>query len=310
MKIKRRYFVWCLVCLLVVCSIIPSSLYAEATSSQSLKIKKIDFYIDNLHPLFYDTPKVNPNSQPRLYYNFYIYIDNLQNHISNIKEVQIQNGFGIYWRIDHKSEVNLVWGYIGSSSGWFDTVTSNNSAVLSIQDLKAVIIMNDGTVIEEVFSIPEPGALKPDTKGFVFADTYRGKMDDNYVPALKYGSIQRVQLKDDTFYIDFNINDSRVANGKLMLYDKKRNYIGESKIFINVYSREILDGLNQGKAFYTDGTNNTVELTNYDIILEKGRKANQIKYVALKLMDGNQFIGTETPDLFYYDSYSQVHPIE
>ncbi|MGE5582927.1 MAG: hypothetical protein ACM3X9_10385 [Bacillota bacterium] len=278
-----------------------TTMFAE--SAKTLQITKIDTHIENIHPSFW-AGETNPNG-PRLFYDFYIYIDNLRQNIRKIKEVRIENKYGTYWIIEHKHHQNLNKGYIGGGL-WYDSTISKNGAILTLKDMKAIITLTNKTTVEEPFSIPEPGALSPANIDFVYCETYRGKLTKAHSPALKLGIINSAALVDNTFTINFTINDQRVANGILKFYDQNKKYVGETDDFMNPVTGEVLEFLNDGKEFYTDERANTFRINDSQIYYEKGRHSSDAHYVELVLYDGAQFASSNNPDDYLYVSRSEL----
>ena len=280
---------------------------AYSALANPITISKVEYIIENIHPTFWgDKPD---SSFPRLFYNFFIYINDFKNSINNVKEVGVEDPHGIYWVINLKK--NTSYGYIGGYVRFYNTALSETGSVLAMKNIKVIIITKDGQKIEYPISLPEPGKIETSEKSYLFVETYRGKLQNNYVQALKLGKISSAAIVDkNQLVLDFSIDDSRVFNGRVVLYDKKMNYLGESRQFIIPFSKEILSTLNKGDNFFVDNQINHLTLNESQVAFEKGGKISKVKYINLWLTDGAQFADAENPDYFNYVSRSEIFEVD
>ena len=278
----------------------------SADKKAEISITQIDYLIENIHPTYW--AEYNADSE-RLFYNFFIYIDKLKDKIKKIKQARIYNVYGTYWELNLEKELDLKEGYLGGICDFSDTLLTENGSLLALKDLKVEITLTSGRKVEQTFSIAEPGSMTP-TKGFIYSETYRGKITPDRVPALKLASIAAADRTNRRYRIRFSVNDSRVTGGSLWLLNQDKNYIGETKKFINPYSSEVSPFINDGKTFYTDGTENRFECDESQLTLEEGNKAADIKYVLVHLNDGAQYADSQDPSNYNYDSISELFPLE
>lgn len=291
--------------IILVFNVCGSVLFA-ADKKDEITITQIDYLIENIHPTYW--AEYNSDSE-RLFYNFFIYIDKLKEKIKKIKQVRIYNVYGTYWELDLQKELDLEEGYLGGICDFSDTLLTGNGSLLSLKDLKVSLLLNNGKKVEQIFSMAEPGSLNP-VKNFVYSETYRGKIAPDRILALKLGAIAAVERSGGQYSFRFTIDDARVSGGSLWLLNQAKNYIGETKKFVNPYSGEVTQFLNNGKAFYTNGTENLYQCDESQLILEDGNKVTDIKYILLHLNDGAQYADSQDPANYNYDSISELFPLE
>lgn len=294
--------------LLVILSLMSSvSLIAASEQTKPMIVKKVDAIIDNIHPSLLS--KEITSGVPRLFCTLYIHLEDFQETYSQIKEAGVYDSFDTYWPIDLKKDVNPNYGFLRLV--FFNSKLSESGSLLSIKDLTVYLKLKDEQVIEYPFSIPEPGAAAPTKMDFVYAESYHGKMQTTYIPALKLGSIRFARFEDKkTINLDFMVNDKRVFNGRIVFYDKNMKYLGESRPFVTSFSKEILSTLNKGTAFNVNNQINRLILSESQIQFTKGGKMSKIKYAGLWLSDGAQFTNSDNPDNYNYASHSEIYEIK
>lgn len=284
------------------------SAFATSHKCADIEIISVDYLIENIHPSYWDGA-FDPES-PRLYFNIYISIKDLKENLNLLQEVRVYDMYNNFWTIDLPDQANLDLGYLGGMLFWYDKVLSKNSTLLTIKDLTIRITTTDGKIIKYPLSLAEPGAAKPSSTKFIFAEPYRGRTSDFHTPALKLGIIQSVILNEAEIKAKFTIEDPRVANGCFQFFDEDRHFIGESPRFINSYSGEFLASLNNGNVLHLNNMENLFTLALNEIEFTDGLSAADISYIQLLLTDGGQFAETNDPTNFYYTSRSEMIPVE
>jgi len=278
-----------------------------ATEKKSnIKINKIDFYVENIHPSYWDA---DDEAKTRLHYNFFIYIENLKEVIDQISVVKVFDQHDNSWTIDPKKQLDLEKGFVGGRERWYNYSFTDESTLIAIKDLKVVVTLVDGSEVVQSFSIPEPGMLNC-TKNYVYSEGYRGKISPNHVQALKLAEIKEAKLSKNILTVNFAVNDKRVSNGYLALLDKDKKYIGSSDWFVKEVSKEIMFALNKGKDLYINNKTNVLQLINTQIGFEEEKTISDARYVLIYLYDGLQFDNTKDAGSFYYISVSELKPIK
>lgn len=303
MKVQKLLLIF----LMLALTITLGSLGISAMEKETVvKITKIDFYVENIHPSYWE---VDDQAKTRLHYNFFIYIENLKEVIEQISSVKIYDQHNNSWTIDPKEQVNLEKGILGGKERWYNNSYTDSSSMIAIKELKAVITLVDGTKVEKSFSIPEPGSLNC-TKSYLYSEGYSGKISANHVSALKLAEITDARIKQGVLKVNFKVNDQRVSNGYLALLDKDQNYIGSSDWFTKEVSRETLSVLNKGKYFYVNNKLNTIQMLNPQLEFEEGKNLSDARYVMIYLYDGLQFDNTNNVGEFYHISISESKQIK
>jgi len=285
----------------VTCANMP--VFADNSSKNSIEIESVDYKIENIHPRFWQGD-FNPND-PRLYITFYIYIKNLENCINNIKKVEVFDSSDNPWTINLEQNTNESMLFIGGGTRFFDKMLSNTGAVLYLNNYRVVITTQENQKISKSFTICEPGQKEGSRKKYLFSEDYRGQKDDSYSEALKWGKIESALHRNGTFDIKFTVNDGRTINAKLEFYDKNKNFLGSTPWFINSFSKESSDSLNNGTKLYTDGQINTIQVKDKEIEVEKFKKINKAKFIVLVTKDGKQHANSKNPADFNHESYSE-----
>jgi hypothetical protein len=277
--------------------------FAANSSGNAIEIESIDYVVENIHPRYWQGD-FNPK-EPRLFITFYIYIKNLENCIDSIKKVEVYDSSGNPWTINLDKNTDDSMRFIGAGTRFFDETLSNSGSVLYINNYRVVITTKENEKISESFSVCEPGQKEGSAKKFLFNEDYRGQKNNSYIEALSWGKIDSAIYRKGTFDVNFSVNDRRVFNARLEFYDKNKKYLGATRWFINSHSKEILDSLNNGNNFHTDGQINNVQVINQEIEVEKSKNIKKTKFIVLITKDGNQYANSEDPDNFNHESFSE-----
>ncbi|HOJ78620.1 MAG TPA: hypothetical protein PLZ08_11195 [Bacillota bacterium] len=279
---------------------------SNVAANTDIKISKIEYLVNSFHPSYFGLDE--DSSVPRLFLNVYVTINNLNKNIKSIKEVKFTDSLDNSYVINLKEQTkNIKNDFIRII--YVNTKLSEKSALLPTK-YKVTITTKDDQVIEEQFSVAEPGSNNANNKSYLYNEAYRGKVDKDYFQALKMGTIKAARIENKTITIDFLVNEPRAFNGLIVFFDKKRNYIGESRLFKTAFSGEILNSLNNGEGFYINNKNNQIILTEAQINFEKGKKLSSVKYVMLMLTDGAQYANSDKPDLYDYASRSPLFEVQ
>lgn len=281
--------------------------WAEENSG-NIKIKEVDYYLENIHPSYWDEGVMAKTS---LFLNVYLYIDDLKAKIDTIQNIVLCDNQGSVWKLNPKDYCNLELGYLGGSTRLYDVKMSQNASLLSIKDWKVILELKDGGKVERVFSIPAPGESQPNAKNeFAYTEKFRGAIGAGYIPALSLAKVSSKEYKNNHFKFTFSVKDRRVVNGSIVFLDKNKRYLGETVLFINGYTKENVDFVNDGQTFSNDGQTNTVHLLPADLRLEGKQKISKIKYLQVCLIDGGQFKNNQEQSNFYYQSLSELIPVK
>jgi hypothetical protein len=280
-----------------------TNVWAANSPAKTIEIDSVDYMIENINPLYWQD--VSNLKVPRIFITFYIYINNLENCIDTIKKVEVYDSSDKPWIMDLKKNTDASMRYIGGGTRFFDTTLSLTGSVLFLNNYQVVITTKDNEKIIKPFTICEPGQKEGSTKRFLFSADYRGQKDDSYVEALRWGKISSAAYQNGTFDVDFTINDERTSNARMEFYDQKKNYLGATPWFVNSFSKETIDSLNNGGKLHTEGQMNHLQIMNNEIMVNKSKKISKTKYVVLITKDGNQYGDSDNPDNFNHNSCSE-----
>lgn len=262
-----------------------SSQNTKETTNQDNKkisIKKIEVLIDNIDSSFWKK-KMEDQS---LYYNFYIYYNEPDLTANDIAFCNVSSVFDIKWTIDLNEYFNPESNYIGGIGRWYDSKISNNGSVLGIKDLKVSIKLKNNYILNYNLSLNGPDEYNS-VYSNVYNEDYKGEKNGSYISAIKRAKIINKEKLENSLKIEFSVDDIRVNTGEIWLYNKDNQYIGEARnSFINVYSREISDYLNNGKVLNTSGEVNIINLKRENIEYDNEKfKFEDINYTHVVLKD-------------------------
>jgi hypothetical protein len=219
------------------------------------------------------------------FYDFWIYYTGTF-ALSDIEYARVYNNNKTRWW-----DIPLVEDYFTSEyiGGWFSFYDNDYFNTLPIGNLTAEIKLKNGSISSFDKVIPAPGSTT--TLGYEKVYT-----EDCSVPP--YNSINMIYRPVVTgstisyggseLTINFAIDDSRVYNGWVWLYDSSNNTVAYSTLHFRDSTNGNLTSI-ISSPFQNDGTPNTVSITNTDLTFITGRSFNEIAKLIVVVTDGNQF---------------------
>lgn len=275
---------------------------------EAVIITKVYSLIENIHSTYWADAKESDSSV--LYYNFFIYIDNLKENIRRIKDVSVYDKYGLLKKYDLEQEVDWEDGCIGRNGRVYDNQLSYSQSLILNEGFRVEVVTNDGMKQTKLFALSDPGTVQAVGAQYLYAESFRGPITADFKPAFKLGWITEVQLKKDGLDVYFTMSDPRVFNGCLRLMDKDKNCLAELDYFVQYPTGKLSTALNHGKAVHGDNRPNLYQLDFSRVKLEKGHRLSDVKYLMLILTDGKQFIGKEFLGLYTNCSYSKFYPVD
>ncbi|OHD14450.1 MAG: hypothetical protein A2086_09010 [Spirochaetes bacterium GWD1_27_9] len=262
-------------------------LFNEAVKQENktLTIKKIETIIENIDYSYWNTS----NSNNSLYYNFYIYYNENDIEINDIEYCKLKDMNDRNWTINLNEYFDSEDKYIGGYFRFYDNDISNNGSVLMLKDLRIIIKLKNNIVNYDL-NIDSPTNPNNENSNseylFVYNEDYKGRINKNYIYAIKRSEILNKEKKENNIKIEFIIDDKRVKTGKIWFYNKENKYSAYSKtMFVNEYSGEIANFINNGKIFNTDGNINILNIKNEEIQYKNNSKFEDITYCHIMLSD-------------------------
>jgi len=187
--------------------------------------------------------------------------------------------------------------------GYFIFKEDHNA--VPIGDMQAAIKAKDGDVstLDRTFTAP----ASTSTMGYGYAYSENGSaLNSTYVPAIKRPTVTAHAIDDlaAQLSVTFAVNDSRVYDGYLWLYDGADTYIGYSSYFRGSADGVVSSIVNGGTTFNTDGSPNVVLLGSPDITLSAGYDFSNIAKVVVVVTDGTQYAAAGRYNAHDYRAYS------
>jgi hypothetical protein len=187
--------------------------------------------------------------------------------------------------------------------GYF-TFNEDHNAV-PIGDMQAAIKVKDGDVstLDRTFTAP----ASTSTMGYDYAYSENGNaLNSTYVPAIKRPTVtaHSIDYLASQLSVTFAVNDNRVYDGYLWLYDGADTYIGYSSYFRGSADGAVSTIVNGGTTFNTDGSSNVVVTGSADVTLFAGYDFMSIAKVVVVVTDGTQYASAGRYNTCDYRAYS------
>ena len=200
-----------------------------------------------------------------------------------------------YWSIQKDSGYfNKERKYIGGYTRFWNTYYSFNGSVLPIGPIKFEVKIKNRDKATYNFTVPAPGSLTQDNYNFIYTEDYTTS-NSKYTPMIKRANITS-KTKDSinkNITIKFTTTDGLFFSGWVWFFDNNREYVGKSPYFRTFsIDKNISKIINNGTAIYTNGTENTLSISNSDITYATGFSFSDIQKFVVVLTDGKQYINT------------------
>ena len=250
------------------------------STPKTVTVTGLGWVIENLPQSYWSSPQ--PST---CYYDFWIYYTgNIS--LGDIEHARIYNS-GKTWKWD----ISLVEANFKSTNigGWLRFYAGNAPNTLPIGTLTAEIKLKNSIVSSYDKVIPAPGSTT--TLGYSNVYTEEcGTPPANSIDMIKRPAVTgpSINYSEQTLSINFTIDhDIRVFNGWVWLYDESNYTVAYSK----THFKDSVGALTSiiSSSFSTDGTPNTVSITNDDLIFLTSKSFSDIKKFMVVVTDGNQF---------------------
>jgi len=270
-----------------------------------LTIRNVDSVVSNFHPNF------RPNSA-RI--TFYIDFSKAV-QASEIESIKIVAEYATNrsWTIDDSDYMtdNLYEFQDGTTgiavNNLFTEALSDNASAIYLGDYVLTVTLKDSKILSYTHNVPAPSSKGTNGKKYGYTENYSNtaNLSAEYVPLLKRAQIQSAVLSGaaSKLTVMFAINDSRVYNGSIWMYDKDNNFVGRLKDGLrDPETGMVSSSLNTGTVFKTGGALNTVTVDASQISFQQGKSFNDVAELHVVLYDGRQY--KDTSNVFEIDSES------
>lgn len=264
-----------------------------------LAVDKVGWVIYNYDPTFSATASAR--------IRFYIDFKSTEVKPEDIKSIEIINehSTNLSWTVDSADSIkeNLKTTSTGNifyqTGRLFSTSYSENGSVLPLGNYDFYITPTEGEVVKYTHLVPATGSKSTNAKKYTFSEDYVNANNPlaDYDPLLKRAKISAAFLdaSQTRLTVKFNVNDTRVYDGSVWLYDTDGNYIGYTQDgFRDFETGQITSNINSGNSFKTGGAENSVVVEAPQLSFEDGKGISDIAFTHIALYDGWQFKDTDS----------------
>jgi hypothetical protein len=209
------------------------------------------------------------------YFNIWVEASD-PNGIDDIEWVQVQDPEYTTWVLkDSSTGVDLY----NKEGGFFGGMIRCNSIryphAVCLGQYKVLVLDSFGNEAKDTIYFSQPGSTLG--TGFIFSEDYTGVAA---IEMLNRAIITNVTKEPNDITIEFEVDDTRVYNGLVILYNDSAEFIASSDYFKNT--------INSGTGIYTDGTTNILQIQSSEF--ELGSYTwDDVKGFHIVLTDGAQY---------------------
>jgi hypothetical protein len=225
--------------------------------------------VENIDPTYWT--KSGSVSNATVHRGFWIYAHDPEG-AQDITYIKVTDPDGTFWLLqdDYDSQYDF-WG------GWhFYSSASPHSAKLGLYEV--LVEDSAGHRIQTSIAFNSPGSTSG--SGFVYSESYTGNTAGGTAALKRATGLSGAKVAND-LTVSFQVNDSRVHEGYVWLYDDAENYVGWTDRFGGV--------INAGAGIFTNDALNTLQLPSSQLILEAGRNFSDVAGFHVVLTDGAQY---------------------
>jgi sulfatase modifying factor 1 len=215
--------------------------------------------------------------------------------IDDVIYVEVSNPQDRYWILrDSSSGIDLYDPEYKRfiANGLWSSVNPNS---IILGQYTAFVLDSDFNSATNTINFSSPGTTLPE-EGFIYSEDYK-RVTDGGIEMLKRASITNFVKGEDSITIEFQVDDTRVFNGYVWIYDGSPEYITYSDYFINT--------INYGSGIFNDGTTNTLTIQSSDLDLGS-YTWDDINGFHVILTDGVQYSPKETWDHRSVSQYKTI----
>jgi len=274
----------------------------------AIAIDRVDAVVESLGPDF-----LTQNQDSYTYLVFSIYVSLKSATFDDIDGVTVfTSGKESHWSIDAKKYWDPGKRMIGGFGiRYSDTVYSIDGGISPLTGYTAEIRLKDGSVVAKAFDIPPPnGEFPPGGARYASDDRYDGILSDGFVPALARPAVAAARIVGDNLELEFSINDDRVANAFISLYDADKKTIGASQYAYRTSNWAPAPELNDGRGLLLDGGANHWAIPIGAFGGDSAAAMARARTIVIFSCDGSQFVGGPRQGSFNYLSCSARSQID
>ena len=212
--------------------------------------------------------------------------------IDDIVYVEISNPDDRYWVLLDRSSDNDFFDPIYTVFFANLLYSSDSPNAIILGQYRAYVQDSAGNQATATINFSSPGTALPE-EGFIYSEDYLGSTVGG-IEMLKRASVTNSIKEEDSIIVEFQVDDARVYNGYVWLYNDSSEYITWSGYFKNT--------INSGSGILNDGSTNTLQIQSSD--LDLGYYSwGHIKGFHIVLTDGTQYSPDDNWDHRSISSY-------
>jgi hypothetical protein len=211
-----------------------------------------------------------------------------------------------HWNVDFKKYWDAGKRMIGGYGiRYSDAVYSLDGGVDPLTGYTVEIRLKDGSLVSKAFDIPPPNGKSP-PGGALYAvdDRYDGIKSSGFVPVIARPVVSSARIAGDRLELEFVINDDRVANVFVSLYDADKKVIGSSQFAYRTNNWAPAPELNEGRGLLIDGGSNRWVIPLGAFGGDPASTLARARTLTIFSLDGRQFVGGPKQGAYNYLSCS------
>lgn len=240
------------------------------------------------------------------YIKFFIQFESKNLQIYHLDEIKITSPEGRTWTFDSYNKINPNFDRNDKAFTTNQLFSSSHPNYMPIGDYEILITDNNDIKKKYTINIPVPGEAS--SLDYVNSYTEDYLLDfipeSNQVPMLNRAKIKSVEKVPNEVAVTFLIEDDRVGNGSVYLYNGSGKLMAISNHFINKETDDINNQLNNGVSFNRNGSDNVLLLTEEGLDYKSDDYLiSSIKKVKILLEDGEKYEGKVDSNFVSLSSY-------
>lgn len=240
-----------------------------------------------------------------IYISFYISFNEKAIDSSDIKSIVVKSPTGQHWHFDSQEVIEYMMKSkkCDLAIEYLHKATTPNE--LPLGEYNFEIILHNGFKITEKLNVPAPDSVDTDGNLGVYTEDYQNAENppEKFISMPKRAIINDCVMDEEEskLIVKFLVDDPRIYNGWICLYDSYNKYLGSSNYFRNFNNGEFSKVLNNGTDFNIVGSENLAIISINDInFKEDWYSIKDISNIRIGLSDGYQY--TDIP--VFYDTES------
>ena len=261
-------------------------------SDTKIEIESINWVINNRDSSFSKTNTAAASIQ------FFINFETPGPTASDIALVHIDSLVGnIRWTFDDPAENAELYDAEGNYF-WCQLVTTSfsyNGSVLPVGTYNFTVTHSNGSVAKHSHLVPAPGSIEIGSTSYVYTEDYTNASNppSGYAALPRRANYISADRSASELTIEFSVNDGSIYNSAVWFLDSKEEYTGATDWLRNFSTGSVSSALNNGK-LHNDGTENTLVLSESDILFKEGKGMSDIDSLFIILTDGFQYASNDS----------------